>query len=94
MPNATIEGIIADITSSLDSRKTKIPTMTEAFSLKTAGGLLPQMDGNENTTKMLIDSINLYSQFLKAEDHKPLINFVLMTKLTESAKVRLQGTYA
>ena len=89
-----IEGILEDIKDILDSRKIKIPTMTETFSLKTAGGLLPQMDGTENSVKMLVDSIRLYSEFLKAEDHKHLINFVLKTRLTESAKVRLDRTYA
>ncbi|KAI4470028.1 hypothetical protein MML48_1g03798 [Holotrichia oblita] len=65
----------------------------ESFNLKTASSLLPSMDGNEDTTKQLVDSVNLYETFLKPEDKKHLINYVLKTRLSENAKIRLNKTY-
>ncbi|KAK9680969.1 Reverse transcriptase (RNA-dependent DNA polymerase) [Popillia japonica] len=51
------------------------------------------MDGDENTTKKLIGSITLYADLLKADDKKHLINFVLKTRISENAKIRLNKSY-
>lgn len=65
-----------------------------AFDLKTAVGLLPVMTGEEEVTKKLISSIELYETMLDAATKPQLIQFVLKTRLTESAKLRLSTTYA
>lgn len=62
----------------------------ESFSLKTAGSLLPSMDGNEDTTKKLVDSILFYEILLKNDDKKHLVNYVLKTRLSQNAKIRLK----
>lgn len=64
-----------------------------AFDLKTAVSLLPMMDDNEETTTQLIDAIELYEDML-AEATKPLlVKFVLKSRLSTSAKLRLATTY-
>lgn len=68
--------------------------MTDKFDLKTAASLLPAMDGSEDSTKQLIDAIELYSELLDNNSHKLLINYVLKTRLSQSAKIRLEKTYA
>lgn len=67
--------------------------MTEKFDIRTAASLLPCMDGSEDTTKQLIDSIELYSGLLNEEGKKCLINYVLKTRLSQGAKLRLANTY-
>ncbi|KAF5270727.1 hypothetical protein FQA39_LY01465 [Lamprigera yunnana] len=61
--------------------------------LKTAGSLLPLMDGTEDVTMRLINSIELYNTLLDENGKKLLITFVLKTRLSENAKVGLQSTY-
>lgn len=63
------------------------------FEIKTAVSLLPVMDGSEDVTNQLIDAIELYETMIKQDDVKILINFVLKTRLTQSAKLRLVGPY-
>lgn len=90
-----IDNIIRESRLILDNRaKINLVNMGESFSLKTAGSLLPVMDGNEDTTKQLLDSIILYADMLRVDDKKHLINFVLKSRLTSNAKVRLNKTYA
>lgn len=68
-------------------------TMSEKFDIRTAASLLPCLDGSEEATKQLIDSIQLYSDMLNNDGQKMLINYVLKTRLTQSAKLRLSLTY-
>lgn len=64
-----------------------------AFDLKMAVSLLPMMDDTEEKTTQLIDAIDLYHGMLN-EDSKPLlVSFILKTRLTRSAKIRLSNTY-
>lgn len=91
--NKAIESVIKEIHDILISRLNIPETMAEAFDLKVAGSLLPSMDGNEDTTKKLIDCIKLYSDMIKIEDQPRLINFVLKTRLSENAKIRLNSNY-
>ncbi|KAJ3651512.1 hypothetical protein Zmor_017547 [Zophobas morio] len=67
--------------------------MGEKFSLRTAASLLPLMDGTEDATKRLIDAIELYDTLLDADSKQLLITYVLKTRLTQSAKIRLRSTY-
>lgn len=64
------------------------------FCLKTATTLLPIMNGSEEVTKQLIDSIELYDTLLDAESKTSLIQYVLKTRLSQNAKLRLKTTYA
>lgn len=65
----------------------------EQFSLKTAVSLLPIMDDKESTTKNLISSIEMYNSLLDDKSRLMLINFVLKTRLSEGAKLRLNQKY-
>ncbi|XP_022822543.1 uncharacterized protein LOC111364814 [Spodoptera litura] len=67
----------------------------ENFELKTASVLIPVMDGKEETTEKIIDGIEMYDSCLKTSDNKKLlISFVLKTRLTKSAKLKLKSEYA
>lgn len=66
----------------------------ENFDLKTACSLLPIMTGDEGLTQDLINNIELYDTMLKEEHKKHLINFVLKSRLSKSAKLRLSSTYS
>lgn len=74
-------------------KSTKMVSKMESFSLKTAVSLLPIMDDTENVTKQLISSIELYSSLLDNESKPILINFILKTRLSENAKLRLNQNY-
>ncbi|KAK9752236.1 hypothetical protein QE152_g4349 [Popillia japonica] len=78
--SAGIRNIILETRILLESRL-DIEVKMETFSLKTASSLLPSMDGNEDTTKQLIDSAKLYETLLKPEEKKHLINYILKKKL-------------
>lgn len=65
----------------------------ENFDFKTATSMLPVMTGAESVTKSLIDAIDLYSSSLNEDGKKMLIKFVLKTRLSENAKLRLSDTY-
>lgn len=69
-------------------------TMSEKFDLRTASSLLSPMDGTEDATNQLIDAIQLYNELLDADGKKLLITYVLKVKLSQSAKMRLDKTYA
>lgn len=64
-----------------------------SFDLKTAIGLIPVMDDTEKTTKQIISAIEMYETLLDATSKPTLINFVLKTRLSESAKMRLSQSY-
>lgn len=63
------------------------------FDIKTACNLIPVMDGSEEITKRLIDAVEMYSEMLKLTEHSLLIKFVLKSRLTENAKLRMSQTY-
>lgn len=65
----------------------------EVFSLKLAVSLLPVMNDNETVTKQLISSIELYASMLDEKSKPLLIQFVLKTRLSEGAKLKLNQKY-
>lgn len=77
---------------SQDSADSKMGTKPN-FDLKTAVSLLPVMDDSEKVTLQLIDAIELYETMITDTDKQILINFVLKTRLSHSAKLRLASTY-
>lgn len=70
------------------------PRMRSYFDIKTAIALVTVMNGHENVTKQLIDVIQLYITMIEDKHKQALINFVLKTRLSQSAKLRLQSAYA
>lgn len=72
----------------------KMAEKSEKFCLKTAVGLLPKLNGRESVTKELIEAIDLYDSMLSDDGKKPLINFVLKTRLDEGSKMRLNASYS
>lgn len=65
----------------------------DRFDLKTAVSLLPIMDGSETITKQLISGIKMYASLLDDSNKIILIKFVLNTRLSETAKLRLSSSY-
>lgn len=77
----------------LHSRLNKQVKMADKFDLKVVSGLLPIMNGNEDITKQLIDGIIFYAGTLGNDQHKLLIQYVLKTRLSNNAKIRLNSDY-
>lgn len=65
----------------------------EKFCLKTAVSLLPTIDGSESSIIQLIDSVEMYATLIDGSGQQLLINFVLKTRLNESAKLRMAKSY-
>lgn len=63
------------------------------FDLKVACSLIPVMDGSETTTKRIIDAVEMYADMLDDKGKILLITFVLKSRLSENAKLRLLHTY-
>lgn len=78
----------------LNFKQTDITENMEDFNLKTANSLIPIMDGKEETTERILEGIEMYDSCLKKEDNrKLLISFVLKTRLSKSAKLKLKSEY-
>lgn len=69
------------------------PSEMADFDLKTAANLLPIMNDDELVTLQLIDAIELYETMLKDDSKKHLINFVIKTRLSYRAKLRIDPSY-
>lgn len=66
----------------------------ETFNIKTALGLIPVMTEDEKAIQQLIDNIEYYSSMLtKPECISKLIKFILKSRLTQSAKLKLNNDY-
>lgn len=89
-----IENLYVNTIKFEDIGKVKLEMAAERFSLKTAVSLLPKMNGNEQVTQDLIDAIGLYSSMLEEADNTLLVKFVLTTRLTQGARIRLSSNYA
>ena len=66
----------------------------ESFELKTATSLIPCLTEKEESVFALIDAIDLYDSMLKEDGKKLLTAFVLKTRLTQSAKIRMKQKYS
>lgn len=64
-----------------------------AFDLKIALNLLPVMTDDEFITRQLIDGIEYYSSVIDSASHRNLINFVLKSRLSQGAKLKLLSNY-
>lgn len=73
----------------------QIGSKMDKFDIKTAASLIPMMDNTEETTEKIIDSIEMYNDCLQGiEQKKLLISFILKTRLTKSAKLKLKSEYS
>lgn len=90
-----IESVYSKILSYNVDSNTEISILNmEKFDIKTATSLIPQMDNTEETTEKIIDGIDMYSEYLNdVNEKKLLISFVLKTRLTKSAKLKLKCSY-
>ncbi|XP_037296740.1 uncharacterized protein LOC119189971 [Manduca sexta] len=86
-----IKNIFEEINSLCIFPKNKSVKME--FDLKVACNLLPAMDGIEATTKRLIDSLEMYADMLDEKGKTLLVTFVLKSRLSENAKLRITGNY-
>lgn len=69
--------------------------MAETFNLKTALSLLAQMNDDEFNTKQLIDNIEYYASVLEKDECKhKLIQFVLKSRLSQGAKLKIKCSYS
>lgn len=68
-------------------------TKMEDFDLKVALNLLPVMNDDLSKTQQLIDGIDYYSTVIKSDSHDQLISFVLKSRLSQAAKLKLATTY-
>lgn len=83
-----------DILLLCKSDSSQTGTKMNSFDLKTALSLLPIMTNDESNTKQLIDNILYYDSLLTEEVCKQnLINFVLKSRLSQEAKLRLKSKY-
>lgn len=75
--------------------KSKESNIMASFDLKTALSLLPLMTDEEVVVKQLIDNIEYYNSTLSTpECKKQLINFVLKSRLSQTAKLQLSQSYS
>ncbi|XP_072932532.1 uncharacterized protein [Epargyreus clarus] len=78
-----------------ESEKIELKLTMDTFDLKTAMSLLDRMTDEEANTKQLIDNIEYYSSILKSDTCKAkLIQFVLKSRLSQAAKLRLDSNYS
>lgn len=77
----------------LDTKAVEQKSDKMEFDLKTACGLIPVLDDKENTTKRLIDAVEMYADMLNSAGQLLLIKFVLKGRLSENAKLRVNTDY-
>lgn len=77
--------------SSIQEIKSKFTNMD--FELKTALSLLPIMTDELHITRQLIDAIEYYESILNTASKPLLVNFVLKSRLSQAAKLRLSPSY-
>lgn len=80
--------------SELCSSPSVLKTDTMEFDLRTACNLIPILDGKEATVKRLIDAVEMYGEMLNSSEKSLLIKFVLKSRLSENAKLRLSDNYS
>lgn len=88
-----ITNLYQEIVSLCSGKSTETSDTMAKFDFKVAISLLPVMDDTEKVTKQLIDGIEYYSSVLNEESKNELIIFVLKTRLSSSAKLKLNQSY-
>lgn len=82
---------VTDLCNSSESEETKM----SSFNIKVALSLMPLMTDEETNTKQLIENIEYYASTLGSTECKnKLIEFVLKSRLSQSAKLQLKSSYS
>lgn len=68
-------------------------TTMEKFNLKVALSLLPVMSDEIHNTRQLIDAIDYYRTIIDNDSQAQLISFVLKSRLSQAAKLKLGTDY-
>lgn len=95
--NATYKKICAlfqEISKLCNVSSVELKSETMEFDMKTACMLIPILDDKENTTKRLIDAVEMYADMLSDVGQQLLIKFILKGRLSENAKLRVADTYS
>lgn len=66
----------------------------DKFDLKAAASLIPVMDGTDEVTERIINGIDMYNSCLPDDNsRKLLISFVLKTRLSKLAQLKIKSKY-
>lgn len=84
---------ILDLCSQAECSTTVKMSATTKFDLKVALSLLPVCSDNEASIKQLIDGVEYYKSELDEESQEKLLNFVLKSRLSQAAKLKLSSSY-
>lgn len=87
------QNIDSEESDSYSDSQNEPTTKMANFDVKVALHLLPVMTDKEQNTKELIDGIEYYCSILSAPSQSQLITFVLKTRLSQSAKLKLSDKY-
>lgn len=88
-----IKSIFLKISQLCTPTPSEIKIVKMEFDIRTACNLIPLMDGREDTTKRLIDAVEMYSEMLDDSGKHLLIKFVIKGRLSENAKLRISNSY-
>lgn len=88
-----IKSVFLKISQLCTSALSEIKIVKMEFDIRTACNLIPLMDGREDTTKRLIDAVEMYADMLGDSGKHLLIKFVIKGRLSENAKLRLSNNY-
>lgn len=88
-----IKSVFLQISQLCTSPISEIKIVKMEFDIRTACNLIPLMDGREDTTKRLIDAVEMYADMIDDTGKKLLIKFVIKGRLSENAKLRLSNNY-
>lgn len=88
-----LNSLYSEILKLCQPRDTLSDTLKMDFDLKVALNLLPVMNDEIANTRQLVDGIDYYSSVLDTKFHSKLINFVLKSRLSQGAKLRLASNY-
>lgn len=89
---AKFNNLYLEVTNLCKSEPIASTTMSK-FDLKIALSLLPVMNDTEIVTKQLIDGIEYYDSVLEDASKNELMEFVLKSRLSQYAKLRLAKKY-
>lgn len=89
------EELYANIVNLCQSCVLETESKMDSFDLRTALNLLPCIGDDESSVKQLIDNIEYYESVLTNDEcKKNLINFVIKSRLSQAAKLKLKSKYS
>lgn len=85
---------IVDLCPKTTCKSEKMAHNTTAFDLKVALSLLPVCKDDEYSIRHFIESVEYYKSELDEGSQAKLLNFVLKSRLSQAAKLRLSSSYS